>query len=504
MQPDHAKRPIWVCDTGRIIFETFHPQGAQVADFLIAVSEPVSRPQTIHEYQITALSLNAAIANGISVEKIIQLLVKLSKNVIHEDFLSFIREKGRTTGKLRLVLRGGRHFLESEDEALLRDVSSEATVAQLQQLEWGLLVVDEVQVMPARTFRTVATTIKSHCCLGLTATLVREDDLIQDLHWLIGPKLYEANWQQLQDDGYLARVRCIEVWCDMSEEFFVEYLQAGDGADVPGSMRAIIQRALWTCNPKKLNTCEYLIRFHEQRGDKIIVFSDNIFILKEFAKKLGRYYICGSVDMRERMQILSEFQESSACNTVFLSKVGDNAIDLPVANVIVQISSHYGSRRQEAQRLGRILRPKPNVSGRFNAYFYSVVSRDTQELYHANRRQQFLVEQGYNYQVVRDQSVARIDQQGLSYSSKESQLQLLKQVLESVRRGETEEADEDCVPQEPASRPTQTAPPEPEHAATAASSRPEEKVSLASLSGGLDGSYVVAPTRKRLKLTNSQ
>jgi len=647
-----------------------------VADFLIAVSEPVSRPQTIHEYQITALSLNAAIANGISVEKIIQLLVKLSKNVIHEDFLSFIREKGRTTGKLRLVLRGGRHFLESEDEALLRDVSSEATVAeclvdststevacveklklaahnlgfpllqeyefrrdsadtnphlpavlrptvnlrpyqqralskifsvddiarsgivvlpcgagktlvgiaaccrvgrralvltttavavdqwrrqlqlfttlppedvyvftadqkrpiedaerracvvvstysmlgftgrrggdtafileQLQQLEWGLLVVDEVQVMPARTFRTVATTIKSHCCLGLTATLVREDDLIQDLHWLIGPKLYEANWQQLQDDGYLARVRCIEVWCDMSEEFFVEYLQAGDGADVPGSMRAIIQRALWTCNPKKLNTCEYLIRFHEQRGDKIIVFSDNIFILKEFAKKLGRYYICGSVDMRERMQILSEFQESSACNTVFLSKVGDNAIDLPVANVIVQISSHYGSRRQEAQRLGRILRPKPNVSGRFNAYFYSVVSRDTQELYHANRRQQFLVEQGYNYQVVRDQSVARIDQQGLSYSSKESQLQLLKQVLESVRRGETEEADEDCVPQEPASRPTQTAPPEPEHAATAASSRPEEKVSLASLSGGLDGSYVVAPTRKRLKLTNSQ
>ena len=101
-----------------------------MADFLIAVSEPVSRPQTIHEYQITALSLNAAIANGISVEKIIQLLVKLSKNVIHEDFLSFIREKGRTTGKLRLVLRGGRHFLESEDEALLRDVSSEATVAE--------------------------------------------------------------------------------------------------------------------------------------------------------------------------------------------------------------------------------------------------------------------------------------------------------------------------------------------------------------------------------------
>eukprot|EP00913_Durusdinium_trenchii_P029542 g27693.t1 len=273
--------------------------------------------------------------------------------------------------------------------------------------------------MPARTFRTVATTIKSHCCLGLTATLVREDDLIQDLHWLIGPKLYEANWQQLQE----------------LPEFFMEYLQAQDGGDVPGSMRGSLQRALWTCNPNKLKTCEFLIRLHEQRGDKIIVFSDNIFILKEFARKLGRYYICGS---------------SSACNTIFLSKVGDNAIDLPVANVIVQISSHYGSRRQEAQRLGRILRPKPQAkdggTGGFNAFFYSVVSRDTQELYHANRRQQFLVEQGYNYQVVRDYNVTRLEQQNLIYSSKDSQLQLLKQVLESVRRGEAEEADEVLEP----------------------------------------------------------
>lgn len=370
---------------------------------------------------------------------------------------------------------------------------------QLQQLEWGLLVVDEVQVMPARTFRTVATTIKSHCCLGLTATLVREDDLIQDLHWLIGPKLYEANWQQLQEDGYLARVRCIEVWCDMSEEFFIEYLQAQDSDDVPGSMRATLQRSLWTCNPNKLKTCEFLIRHHEERGDKIIVFSDNIFILKEFARKLGRYYICGSVNLRERMQILSEFQESAACNTIFLSKVGDNAIDLPVANVIVQISSHYGSRRQEAQRLGRILRPKPQAqcsAGGFNAFFYSVVSRDTQELYHANRRQQFLVEQGYNYQVVRDHRLSRLDQQNLIYSSKESQLQLLKQVLESVRRGEAEEADEDFTGvAEPV---TSTGKPAEPEAPT------EEKVSLASLSGGLDGSYVVAPVArsKRLKVGN--
>eukprot|EP00930_Biecheleria_cincta_P102545 TRINITY_DN942_c0_g1_i1.p1 TRINITY_DN942_c0_g1~~TRINITY_DN942_c0_g1_i1.p1 ORF type:complete len:554 (-),score=99.11 TRINITY_DN942_c0_g1_i1:5-1666(-) len=412
-----------------------------------------------------------------------------------------------------------------------RSGDTEFLLQQLQELEWGTLVVDEVQVMPARTFRTVATTIKAHCCLGLTATLVREDNLIYDLHWLIGPKLYEANWQQLQDDGFLARVRCVEVWCEMSAAFFAEYLQAVDGVDVPGSMRATLQRALWTCNPNKLKACEYLIRFHEQRGDKTIVFSDNIFILKEFAKKLGRYYICGSVDMRERMQILSEFQESSACNTIFLSKVGDNAIDLPVANVIIQISAHYGSRRQEAQRLGRILRPKPNSNSasRYNAFFYSLVSRDTQEMFHANRRQQFLVEQGYNYQVLRDRSVERMDDKNLVYASQEVQLQLLKQVLESVHRGETDEADEveDAAMQAtgtgratgagavaasaPAASASAAGPGggarEDDSKVASASSGVvrEQALSLASLSGGLDGSYTVTAAfpRKRLKVSNS-
>merc|ERR1719277_979201 len=99
-------------------------------------------------------------------------------------------------------------------------VEAQLLLSQIQQLEWGLMVVDEVQVMPARTFRTVATTVKAHCSLGLTATLVREDNLIYDLHWLIGPKLYEASWQQLQDEGFLAKVRCVEVWCEMSRAFF--------------------------------------------------------------------------------------------------------------------------------------------------------------------------------------------------------------------------------------------------------------------------------------------
>jgi len=279
-----------------------------------------------------------------------------------------------------------------------------------------------------------------------------------------------------------------------------------------------LRRALWTCNPNKLNVCEYLIRFHEQRGDKTIVFSDNIFILEEFAKRLGRYFICGKVDMRERMQILSAFQENASCNTIFLSKVGDNAIDIPAASVIIQISSHYGSRRQEAQRLGRILRPKPRATGgpsKYNAFFYSLVSRDTQEMYYANKRQQFLVEQGYNYQVLRDHSVDRMVREDLAYTGEDAQLELLKQVLESVRRGEGGEGEEDEValhdPAAGAAVGVKTEPPAtaaaPEEATErGASARqggegnagvrgtPGERVDLARLSGGLDGSYQVTST----------
>jgi len=333
--------------------------------------------------------------------------------------------------------------------------------------------------------------------------------LIYDLHWLIGPKLYEASWQQLQDNGFIARVRCVEVWCEMSKEFFSEYLRCVDSKDQH------MQRALWTCNPNKLKACEYLIRLHEERGDKTIVFSDNIFILEEFARKLGRYFICGKVAMRERMQILSAFQESPSCNTIFLSKVGDNAIDIPAASVIIQISSHFGSRRQEAQRLGRILRPKPKAftaTSKFNAFFYSLVSRDTQEMYYATRRQQFLVEQGYNYHVLRDKSVERMDDPSLAYSNVEAQLLLLKRVLESVRRGDCAEAEEEDValhdPTSVASAPRADAGGLGQglgggsgvhgvHGGQAAGPRVvEERVSLASLSGGFEGSYTVNAGRK--------
>jgi DNA excision repair protein ERCC-3 len=139
-------------------------------------------------------------------------------------------------------------------------------------------------------------------------------------------------------------------------------------------------------NPNKFRACEFLIRFHEQqRGDKIIVFADNLFALTEYAMKLRKPMIYGATSHIERTKILEAFKTSKDVNTVFLSKVGDNSIDIPEANVIIQISSHAGSRRQEAQRLGRILRAKGKLEDRmaggkeeYNAFFYSLVSTDTQ------------------------------------------------------------------------------------------------------------------------------
>lgn len=259
--------------------------------------------------------------------------------------------------------------------------------------------------------------IKAHCKLGLTATLVREDDRINDLNFLIGPKLYEANWLDLTRAGHIANVSCCEVWCEMDKDFYREYLrevrceppravslcwwQAGlQGAAVWPCMQDHPNRriALAVMNPEKFRACEFLLRYHEEtRRDKVIVFSDNIFALQEYAKRMGKPFIYGGTSHQERTKVLSIFKNSSSINTVFLSKVGDNSLDIPEANVLIQISSHAGSRRQEAQRLGRILRAKRGgeVTGasEFNAFFYTLVSKDTQEMFFSAKRQRFLIDQ---------------------------------------------------------------------------------------------------------------
>ena len=536
LKPDHVARPCWVCPDGHIFLEAFHELYTSAYDFLVAVAEPVARPEFLHEYKVTPYSLYAAVATNIDTESIVRVLSRLSKNELPDSVATFVRECTKRYGKAKLVLKSNKFYVESEHPSVLREllrdpeisrarvsedvgaaaaggggagekdadgfvVSSAAaemdenlkmlrepddddsddeeldlegrpvnkpsatpalttvsfqvkgemvetvkrqaieldyplmeeydfrndrvnpdlpmdlkphtrirryqerslakmfgngrarsgiivlpcgagktltgvTAAQTikksviclctnavsvlqwkyqfklwtnipeeriscftsdkkdpihpdgcllittytmisyggrrsaqsaevmqatQSREWGLMLMDEVHVVPAKMFRRVVGSVKAHCRLGLTATLVREDDLISDLNFLIGPKLYEANWMDLTAQGYLANVQCVEVWCPMTAPFMTEYLSAAN---------ARLKQLLYVMNPSKLRAVEFLVRFHEERGDKIIVFSDLVYSLKMYADMLKRPLIYGETPERERQAILGTFRST--------------------------------------------------------------------------------------------------------------------------------------------------------------------------------------------------
>ncbi|OJJ83173.1 TFIIH/NER complex ATPase/helicase subunit SSL2 [Aspergillus glaucus CBS 516.65] len=299
-----------------------------------------------------------------------------------------------------------------------RSYDAQKMMDWIQSREWGLMILDEVHVVPASMFRKVTSAIATQSKLGLTATLLREDDKIKDLNFLIGPKLYEANWMELAEQGHIAKVQCAEVWCPMTTEFYSEYMREK-------SRKAAL---LYIMNPRKFQACQFLIDYHEKRGDKVIVFSDNVYALERYALKLNKAYIYGGTPQNERLRILENFQHNEQVNTIFLSKIGDTSLDLPEATCLIQISSHYGSRRQEAQRLGRILRAKRRNDEGFNAFFYSLVSKDTDEMFYSSKRQAFLVDQGYAFKVITHlQGIENLN--GLAYATPAERRELLQEVM---------------------------------------------------------------------------
>ncbi|KAJ2888015.1 DNA repair helicase RAD25 [Coemansia asiatica] len=331
-----------------------------------------------------------------------------------EQIALFTREeKERFKGEAGLVIST---FTMVANEGK-RSYATEKMMKFITEREWGMLLLDEVHVVPANMFRKVVSNIAAHSKLGLTATLVREDEKIDDLNFLIGPKLYEANWMDLANKGHIAKVKCAEVWCNMTPEFYRAYLEE------PLRRKPLF----YIMNPNKFRTCQYLIKFHEGRGDKIIVFIDNVAALERYATTLQKPFIHGGTSQKERMRILDQFQRNPAVSTIFLSKVGDTSIDLPEATCLIQVSSHYGSRRQEAQRLGRILRAKRRNDEGFNAFFYSLVSKNTKEMYYSTKRQQFLIDQGYSYKVITH--LEGMDEcKDLVFSTVDSQKSLLHEV----------------------------------------------------------------------------
>ena len=650
LKPDHANRPLWIDPLkGTITLESFSPLAPQAQDFLTTIAEPLSRPTHLHEYRLTGNSLYAAVSVGLLPQDIINFLDRLTKTPLPESIKSFIVEFTKSYGKIKVVLKHNRFFVESTDpemlQMLLQDevigsqrvqasegitqqaapkmgglvipgtrdaagvretseqkavdesagkraeddillairddddddeqaqvhsfeipneavesvkarcqamgcpaleeydfrndeinptldidlkpaarirsyqekslskmfgngraksgiivlpcgagktlvgitaactikkgtiilctssmsvvqwrneflrwsnidpgdiavftsdnkekfrrstgiiVSTYSMVSQtrarshdaqkmmdwIQSREWGLMILDEVHVVPAIMFRKVTSAIATQSKLGLTATLLREDDKIKDLNFLIGPKLYEANWMELAEQGHIAKVQCAEVWCPMTTEFYTEYMREK-------SRKAAL---LYTMNPRKFQACQFLIDYHEKRGDKVIVFSDNVYALEKYALKLKKAYIYGGTPQNERMRILENFQHNEQVNTIFLSKIGDTSLDLPEATCLIQISSHYGSRRQEAQRLGRILRAKRRNDEGFNAFFYSLVSKDTDEMFYSSKRQAFLVDQGYAFKVITHlQGIENLE--GLAYATPAERRELLQEVM---------------------------------------------------------------------------
>ncbi|GAA5807220.1 hypothetical protein MFLAVUS_000575 [Mucor flavus] len=303
-----------------------------------------------------------------------------------------------------------------------RTADSKKMSTFIDKTEWGLLILDEVHCVPANNFAKAILKIKAKVRLGLTATMLREDERIGDLETLVGPTLYHAKWKELADKGYIAKVICTQVESDMTPNVknTHEKVQV-QGNGILGSGHHL-KSLLAILNPKKMQICQRLIQYHEAKGDKVLVYCDHIDALKLYAEKMNRPYIYGGTPIEEARQLLSRFQidiskvdedelswneiakrrslKSKQVNTLFLSRIGDTSLDLPAATVLIQVSSHFGSRRQEAQRLGRILRAKKRNEKGFYSRFYTLVTNDTHEVQFSEKRRQFLEEDcGYGYQI---------------------------------------------------------------------------------------------------------
>jgi DNA excision repair protein ERCC-3 len=249
--------------------------------------------------------------------------------------------------------------------------------------DWGLIIYDEVHLLPAPIFRFTAD-IQSRRRLGLTATLVREDGMEGEVFSLIGPKRFDVPWKEIESQGYIAPAECIEVRVNLSESERLLYATAEP------------EEKYRYCSTTKTKSevVQELVAYHA--NEQILVIGQYITQLDELSETLGVPLIKGDTPVKERERLFAAFR-TGEITCLVVSKVANFSIDLPDATIAIQVSGAFGSRQEEAQRLGRILRPKSDGRG---AKFYSVVSRDTVDQDFAANRQRFLAEQGYAYRII--------------------------------------------------------------------------------------------------------
>ncbi|WP_019010781.1 DNA repair helicase XPB [Deinococcus aquatilis] len=254
--------------------------------------------------------------------------------------------------------------------------------------EWGLIIYDEVHLLPAPVFRLTAE-VQARRRLGLTATLIREDGRENDVFALIGPKRYDQPWKTLEEQGWIAQAHCLEVRLRLPPEERLEYALATEAN----------KHRIAAENPAKRAVLQQVMARHA--GLPTLIIGQFLNQLELIGADLEAPVITGKTPQRTREELFQAFREGRL-KTLILSKVGNFALDLPDAEVLIQVSGAFGSRQEEAQRLGRLLRPK--ADGRA-AHFYSLVTRETSEEDFAHHRQLFLAAQGYSYGILDEHEV---------------------------------------------------------------------------------------------------
>ena len=273
--------------------------------------------------------------------------------------------------------------LEMTEEEVKKEL---ANFPLFSQEKWGLMIYDEVHLLPAPVFR-LSTEMQATRRLGLTATLVREDHKETEVFSLIGPKKFDIPWRILEAQGWIATADCNEIRIPMDPELKMKYALA--------PVRDKITLA--STNPEKTDIVERLLKYFSKPDDRVLIIGQYIDQLEALSEDLQIPLITGKTPNKEREKLYGAFRSGTQKN-LMVSKVGNFAIDLPDANVLIQISGTFGSRQEEAQRLGRVLRPKSDGGA---AHFYSIVTQDSKEQEFAMNRQLFLTEQGYAYKIIK-------------------------------------------------------------------------------------------------------
>lgn len=299
----------------------------------------------------------------------------LDKTTLTTDHLAEYSGKQKATGPVTLATYQILTYRASQDDDFLH-------LGLFDQQAWGLIIYDEVHLLPAPVFRITAQ-LQARRRLGLTATLIREDGREGDVFTLIGPKRYDVPWRELEGQGFIAAAECTEIRVPQTEERQMEYATA--------SRR--YQFRIAAENPLKLAVVQALLK--KEKGHRVLIIGEYLDQLNAIAQQVDLPLITGKTSQKNRDQLYADFR-SGEISGLILSRVGNFALDLPDADVLIQVSGKYGSRQEEAQRLGRVLRPKQDGH---SAQFYTLVSLRTCEEEFAQHRQLFLTEQGYRYNI---------------------------------------------------------------------------------------------------------